>query len=144
MALKQISVFVENKAGKLSEFTRVLWERNVGLKAFSLADTRDFGVLRIIVDDPVQTSAILQEEGYAFSITKVVAVAIQDSPGSLHRIITILGNEGINIEYSYAFTQKGRGLSYMILRVEDDERAERVLAEHHVDLIDLMALETCD
>lgn len=136
MTVKQISVFVENTAGKLAEFTRVLCKYNINMRALSLADTRDFGILRLIVDDSYKTACVLKDEGYVFSITKVLAVAVPDEPGSLNRILTILGDNGINIEYTYAFNHKSQGMAYMIFRVEDNEKAIEVLNREGVTVID--------
>ena len=136
MTVKQISVFVENKAGKLAEFTKVLGKYNINMRALSLADTRDFGILRLIVDDPYTTSCVLRDENYVFSITKVLAVAVPDEPGSLNRILAILGENGINIEYTYAFNHKSQGMACMIFRVEDNDKAVEVLKKEGVRVID--------
>lgn len=136
MTVKQISVFVENTAGKLAEFTRVLCKHNINMRALSLADTRDFGILRLIVDDSYKTACVLKDEGYVFSITKVLAVAIPDQPGCLYKILTILGDNDINIEYTYAFNHKTQGMAYMIFRVEDNEKAVEVLTKEGVKIID--------
>ncbi|HBA62539.1 MAG TPA: acetolactate synthase [Lachnospiraceae bacterium] len=136
MTVKQISVFVENTAGKLAEFTEVLCKHNINMRALSLADTRDFGILRLIVDDSYTTACVLKEENYVFSITKVLAVAIPDEPGSLNKILGILGKNGINIEYTYAFNHKSQGMAYMIFRVEDNEKAIEVLNKEGIKIID--------
>mgnify|MGYP003376662070 CR=1 FL=1 len=136
MTVKQISVFVENTAGKLAEFIRVLCKHNINIRALSLADTRDFGILRLIVDDTYETVHMLEDEGYVFSITKVLAVAVPDEPGYLYRILTILGDNDINIEYTYAFHHKTQEVAYMIFRVEDNEKAVEVLTREGVKMID--------
>lgn len=136
MTVKQISVFVENTPGKLAEFTKILSNHGINMRALSLADTRDFGILRLIVNDSYKTACILRDEGYVFSITKVLAVAVPDEPGSLYKILTILGDNEINIEYTYAFNHKTQGTAYMIFRVEDNEKAIEVLTKQGVKVID--------
>ena len=100
MTIKQLSVFVENKPGKLAEFTKLLSEHGIDMRALSIAETPDFGILRVIVDDPYQTTCVLKDADYIFSITPVIAVAIPDEPGSLSRIVDILGAGGLNVEYT--------------------------------------------
>lgn len=135
MTVKQISVFVENKAGRLAEITRVLYDNNIDLRALSIAETRDFGVLRLIVDDTYKTACILKEAGYVFSITPVLAVAVSDEPGSLCRILQVLSDSGISLEYTYAFTASRQGLAYMVFRVENHEKAIEVLSKSGIPLI---------
>lgn len=135
MTVKQISVFVENKAGRLAEFCSVLQQNNIGMRALSIAETPDFGILRVIVDDSYNTACILKEAGYVFSITSVLAVAIPDKPGSLLEILNILKDSNINLEYTYAFITRKQDLAYMILRVEDNEKAIDALSKHNVKLV---------
>ena len=103
MTVKQISVFVENKAGKLAELTEYLHQHDIDMRALSIAETQDFGIVRMIVDDSYKTSCILKEAGYVVSITPVLAVEMPDEPGSLSGIVKTLGDGGINLEYMYAF-----------------------------------------
>ena len=132
MTIKQLSVFVENKPGKLAEFTKLLSEHGIDMRALSIAETPDFGILRVIVDDPYQTTCVLKDADYIFSITPVIAVAIPDEPGSLSRIVDILGAGGINVEYTYAFITRNKDLAYMIFRVENNEKAIDVLTKNGV------------
>jgi hypothetical protein len=97
MTVKQISVFLENRPGALAEFTRILEKSNMNLRALSLAESEDFGIVRVIVDDPFETIRILKDEGYVCSITKVIAVEIQDKPGALVRMLNILGDNQVNL-----------------------------------------------
>ncbi|MDO4337757.1 MAG: ACT domain-containing protein [Eubacteriales bacterium] len=127
MTVKQISVFLENKPGKLADFTDILSRNNIDMRALSLAEAEDFGIVRIIVDDIYNASTVLKDEGYVFSITKVLAVAIPDEPGGLSRVIRTLGDKGVNVEYMYAFITRKKGLAYMIFRVEDNQKAAEVL-----------------
>ena len=103
MTVKQISVFLENKPGQLRAFTEVLAKRGIDMRALSLADTRDFGIARLIVDDWNKADQVLREEGYVFSTTPVLAVAIPDEPGGLNRVLAFLGDNGVIVEYTYAF-----------------------------------------
>ena len=135
MTIKQLSVFVENKPGKLAEFTKLLSEHGIDMRALSIAETPDFGILRVIVDDPYQTTCVLKDADYIFSITPVIAVAIPDEPGSLSRIVDILGAGGINVEYTYAFITRNKDLAYMIFRVENNEKAIDVLTKNGVKLV---------
>lgn len=135
MTVKQISVFLENDAGQLAALTNVLHENGIDMRALSVAETRDFGILRLIVDDSYKTATVLKDAGYICSITPVLAVAIPDEPGGLHKVLTILGENKINLEYTYAFISRKKDLAYMIFRVEDNERAIEVLSKHGIRLI---------
>ena len=127
MTVKQISVFLENKPGKLADFTDVLSKNEIDMRALSLAEAEDFGIVRIIVDDVYNASTVLKDAGYVFSITKVLAVAIPDEPGGLSKVIRTLGDNDVNVEYMYAFTTKKEGVAYMIFRVQDNKKAAEVL-----------------
>lgn len=132
MTVKQISVFLENKPGRLAEFTDVLSAHNVNLRALSLAEAEDFGIVRIIVDNVYNASTVLKETGYVFSITKVLAVELTDEPGALSKAILVLGENGVNIEYMYAFTTRKKGVAYMIFRVADNQKAIDVLVKNGI------------
>ena len=135
MTVKQISVFLENKPGTLAEFTDILSEQGISMRALSIGETPDFGIVRIIVDDSYKTACVLKDAGYVFSVTPVLAVAISDEPGSFSRIIKLLGNNDVNIEYTYAFTAREEDKAYMIFRVADEEKAVEVLSSNGIRLI---------
>lgn len=135
MTIKQISIFVENKAGGLADVTKVLSENNIDLRTLSIAETPDFGVLRAIVDNPEKTAEILTEAGYICKITPVLAVAIDDRPGGLHKILQVLVDNEINLEYTYAFVTRKSDTAYMVIRVADNEKAKKVLTEHQIALV---------
>ncbi|MDD2503874.1 MAG: ACT domain-containing protein [Clostridia bacterium] len=135
MAITQISVSWENKPGRLAELTDILSEHKINIRALSLADTKDFGILRIIVDDPDKTASILQEVECIFTVALVLAAAIPDEPGSLSRILHILAENDINLEYTYAFITRKEEYAYMILRVEDNETTSAVLTDHGFKLV---------
>ena len=132
MTVKQISVFLENRPGALAEFTKILELSSIDLRALSLAESEDFGIVRVIVDDPYKTIRILKEEGYICSVTKVIAVEIADKPGSLVKMLNVLGDNNVNLEYSYAFLAKKANSAFMILRVADNEKAIKVLTQNGI------------
>ena len=134
MNIKQISVFVENKPGRLAAITKFLGEHQVDIRALSIADTRDFGILRLIVDKPDDTVALLKEAGYTVSITYVIAVAMSDEPGSLAKVMDILYMNGIGVEYMYAFITRTKDNAYVILRVEDNLKAIDILTKNEIKL----------
>lgn len=127
MSVKQISVFIENKKGKLAQATRYIAEHNINLKALSIADTQDFGILRIICDNPENAEAALKEGGYITTVTDVLAAAISDTPGSLASILEVLSDANVIVEYTYAFLSAKAG-AYMIFRVDDNHSAAAALA----------------
>ena len=129
MTVRQISVFLENRPGALHEFTQLLEAHNIDLRALSLAESEDFGIVRVIVDDPLRASQVLKEEGYVSSMTKVLAVEIEDKPGALVGILNVLGEKKINLEYMYAFLAKKANSAFVVFRVADNDEAIRVLSE---------------
>jgi len=137
MSLKQISVFVENKPGKLHQLTEVLAKHNVDMRALSLAETTDFGIVRIIVNDVYAASTLLKDEGYIHNVSKVLGVAIPDEPGGLNTVLSVLEENQINVEYMYAF-MGGKDVphAYMIFRVEDRKAAVTVLGQKGIKCID--------
>ena len=134
MTVKQISVFVENKPGKLSELTEVLRRNSIDMRALSIAEAEDFDVVRIIVNDSYNTACVLRDAGYVLSITPVLAAAIPDEPGGLAHILEVLGDAGINLEYTYAFLSRQKGLAYMVMRVGDNEKAIEALSQKGIRL----------
>jgi hypothetical protein len=127
MSVKQISVFIENKKGKLAEATRYIADHKVNLRALSIADTQDFGILRLICEDPKTAENVLREGGYITTVTDVLAAAISDRPGSLAAILDVLAEADIGVEYTYAFLSNKQG-AYMIFRVDDNHAAAAALA----------------
>lgn len=127
MSVKQISVFVENKKGELAQLTRYIADQHINLRALSIADTQDFGILRIICEDPVSAEEALKKGGYITTITDVLAAAIEDKPGSLASILEVLTDAGVFVEYTYAFLSSKAG-AYMIFRVDDNQQAAAALA----------------
>lgn len=135
MLLKQLSVFVENKSGRLSEITRLLAENGINLRALSIADTTKFGILRIIVDKPALAVEILKEAEMTVNLTDVLAISISDKPGGLAKPLELLYEKGIGIEYMYAFIGNTGGKAYVILRVENNDAAIDVLTKAGISLL---------
>ena len=128
MSLKQLTVFVENKQGTLVDITDTLAKHNVNIRALSIADTQDFGILRLIVNDNDTALKTLADEGYLIKTTDVVGVKIGDAPGKLSMALNVLDENNINMEYLYAFMSRTEKHAYVVLRVEDNAVAEAVLA----------------
>lgn len=124
--IKQISVFVENKPGRLAAVTGVLFERGINLRAFTIADAGDFGIIRMVVDKTEEAYRALKEAGFTVTVNEVLAVEVEDRPGELFKISKALGDAGVNIEYVYAFTSE-KHKALIIFRVSDSERARDIL-----------------
>ncbi|MDR0826315.1 MAG: ACT domain-containing protein [Desulfovibrio sp.] len=136
MSMDQISVFVENSPGRLADITEILGTAGIDLRAVSIADTADFGVLRLISSEPQKAMELLRSKGCVVSVTPVLAVELADTPGSLAGVLRILADAGVSIEYLYAFITRKKGNAYVILRVEDNARAEKILADRGVKIAD--------
>ena len=127
MIVEQVSVFVENKPGALSEITSSLANEGIDLKAFTVADKSEFGVLRFLADFPEKALAMLRSNGWVASITPVVAVKMADKPGSLANVLKLFADNDVQVEYLYAFVAQEEGRAYVVLRVEDPEAAMKLL-----------------
>ena len=137
MSIKQISVFVENTTGGLNAMTQVLAEQQVDMRALTLAESNDFGIVRIIVDDVYKATTLLKDAGYIHMVTPVLGVAIPDSPGGLNTVLNILTEENINVEYMYAFLGgKSAEHAYMIFRVTDPAAASAALAKKGIRVLE--------
>lgn len=135
MLIKQISIFLENKSGRLAEVTKTLGSNNIDISALSIADTTDFGILRLIVNKPEQAETILRENGFTVNCTSVIAIAVEDKPGGLAKALEILDGESIGIEYMYAFVGKTSSEALVILRVEDPEKAVQALEKSAIKVL---------
>lgn len=136
MQAEQISVFLENKAGRLCEVTNVLAEAQVNIRALALADTSDFGVLRLIVDDTEKAKDVLKKAGFTVGKTDVLAVEVPDRPGGLHEILSNLQSDGINVEYMYAFVNVTGENAVMIFRFDETDRAIETLQKKGFTILD--------
>ena len=135
MAIKQLTVFVENRQGTMVSITETLSKHNINLRALSIAETEDFGILRLIVNDEETAEKVLREEGYLIKITDIVGVKIGDAPGKLSAALKVLDDNKINIEYLYAFMARTEKHAYVVIRVEDNAAAEAALTEAGFHLI---------
>lgn len=135
MSVKQISIFIENKKGSLAEVTKFISDKKINLRALSIADTQDFGILRIITDNPDNARELLKNEGYTVTATSVLAVALDDAPGSMAAILSVLSDADISVEYTYAFMSNIQGKAYMIFRVDNNEKATEVLVDAGIAVI---------
>ncbi len=131
MAIQQISVFVENKQGKLVETVRKMAENGINIRAMAIADTKDFGILRMITSDNEKTKEVLSGDTVV-NTTEVIAVKMADKPGALYSVMDILSKEGINIEYLYAFTASDALGAYVVFRVDDVARAQKLMDDNGV------------
>ena len=128
----QISVFLENRAGQLAEITEILAENNIDLRAISIAETSDYGICRMIVDDSAKTSSILLQKGYILSMTPVLVIAVPDQPGGLVPVLATLAEGSIDIEYMYSLFVRTEGKAYMVFRVKEEEKFVALLATHGI------------
>ncbi len=137
MSVKQISVFLENRPGCLHEMTKALADKNIDLRGLSLAETSDFGIVRLIVDDVDGTAKVLSESGFVASLTDVIAVEVPNVPGGLNKVLEILHGADINVEYMYAILgNKSSQTAYMIFRVNDTQRASEALKSSNIRIMD--------
>ena len=136
MQVEQISIFIENKSGRLAEVTRVLGSKGINIRALSLADTSDFGILRLIVDQTDLAKATLKEQGFTVSKTEVVAVEVPDQPGGLYSILKVLEDASVNVEYMYAFVERSGGNAVIIFRFDDSAAAIRVLLASGMQILE--------
>ena len=135
MKVEQISIFLENKPGGLEEVTRILKEAGINIRTLSLADTTDFGILRLIVNDVDKASQVLKEKGFRISRTIVVAVEVPDRPGGLHGILEVLSKNGINVEYLYAFVERSGEHAVIIFRFDAPDKAIEVLQKNGMTVL---------
>jgi hypothetical protein len=136
MKVEQISIFIENKSGRLAEITRILGEADINIRALSLADTSDFGILRLIVNDGQKASSVLKEKGFTVNMTEVVAVEVPDRPGGLSAILQTLDREAINVEYMYAFVERCGGNAVIIFRFDETDKAIAVLKSQNFNILE--------
>ena len=135
MQIKQLSVFVENKSGRLAEITETLAKANVDIRAISIADTSDFGILRLIVDRPEAAVEALRQENMTVSLTTVIAIGITDQPGEFAKAMRVLANANVGIEYMYAFISRDQNKAYVLLRVDANEHAVECLQSSGIEIL---------
>jgi len=135
MAIKQLTVFVPNRKGSIVAVTDILAKNNINMRALSIAETEDFGILRLIVNDENTAEKVLEEQGYLIKVVDVVGVKIGDAPGKLTAALDVLDKAGINVEYLYAFMARTEKHAYVVLRVENNDLAESALVNAGFKLI---------
>ncbi|MFB3777180.1 MAG: amino acid-binding protein [Bryobacteraceae bacterium] len=136
MKIQQLSLFLENKPGHLLEPCRLLADAGVNIRTLTLADTQQFGILRMIVSDPAKATAVLKEKGYVVAVTEVLAVEVPDSPGGLAHMLETIAGSSVNIEYMYAFTFGRQGKAVLIFRFDDPDQAMTHLQRGGINVID--------
>lgn len=135
MPIKQVSVFLENKTGRLWKALNTLKKEDIDIRALSIADTSEFGILRMIVSDPEKAKTSLEKEQFAVSLADVLAIEVEDQPGGLEEALDTLNNNDINVEYIYAFVEKKTQKALVVLRTEDNEGALKLLQDNGFSLI---------
>lgn len=133
--IKQFSVFVENKQGRLAELTRLIADAGIDLRTLSLADTRDFGILRLIVNQPEKTEQLLKENGWTYQCNSVLGIKVPDVPGGVASVLEALNEANINVEYMYAFVNRTPGRADTIIRVDDEAVALSALEKHGIETL---------
>ncbi len=136
MRAEQLSIFLENKAGSIAEVTAILRDAGVNIRALSLADTTDFGVLRMIVNHIKKAEQALKKEGFSVGKTNIIAVSVDDSPGGLNKILDPLYAQDINVEYMYAFANPKKYNAIMVFRFDDTGKAITILKENSLEIIE--------
>ena len=142
MAVRQISVFMENKVGPLAEITTLLAQHQINMRALSVAETQDFGILRIIVEEPEKAEQVLKDNQIIFRESSVLAVLMEDRPGSMAAVVDLLAQAGIPVEYAYAFITRQADNACLILKGEEDEAAEALLEKEGVRSLSEQELNT--
>jgi hypothetical protein len=133
MIIKQLSIFLENKSGRLTEVTETLAQANINMIAFSIADTAEYGILRIVVNKPEEAERVLREKEFSVNITDVIGLVVPNEPGGLHRALKILSLEGISIEYMYAFALSNRAT--VVIRTDAIPQTISALEKHKMELV---------
>lgn len=136
MAIRQLSIFVENKQGSLHEITDSLAKANINLRSMCVADTSNYGIVRIIADDPEGAKELLDKDGQAANVRLVNAFAVPDQPGGLAKVLNLLEGNGVNIDYMYALITSESGKAYSVMRTGDTEETDRILTENGIELLD--------
>lgn len=134
MFIKQVSVFVENTTGRLAEITRLLADSNIDLKAASIAETVDFGILRFIVEDPAEAVTVLKDKGFTASVTDVVAVELSDKPGGFADVLEVLAKENVDVNYIYSAIHSKNGTAMIVLKVEEPGKVIDILEANSIKL----------
>jgi hypothetical protein len=135
MKIKQLSLFIENKSGALNQVCQVLKKNSINISTLSLADTEQFGIMRLLIHDWENAKNVLEKDGFVVNVTEVLALPVDDRPGGLADLLAVLDKNGINVEYMYAFTYGKSGQAIMVFRFEDPDKALGVLSKENIDVI---------
>ncbi|MBF0531460.1 MAG: ACT domain-containing protein [Deltaproteobacteria bacterium] len=141
MKIIQISIFLENHAGRLHEVTALLGQEQINIRALTVAESRDFGVLRIVTDQPDRTLTVLKAAGFVASLTEIVAVEVADTPGGLAGILGIFAANGVNVEYMYGFVEKFSDKALVVFRFDNTDKALEVLAQNNINIVGKKKIE---
>lgn len=136
MFVEQVSVFLENRTGRMAELTSILAEAGIDTIALSVADTHDFGVVRIITDDNVAALELLRKNGFTATVNKLIGVSVDDRPGGLALVLGLLKDNGIDVEYLYSFSRISGNRAVILLKVAEPDKALKIFAEHKIKLVD--------
>lgn len=136
MAIKQLSIFVENKQGSLHDITDTLAKASINLRSMCVADTSNYGIVRIIADKPEEAKALLDKEGHAANLRMVNAFAVPDQPGGLAKVLSLLEGNGVNIDYMYALITTESGKAYSVMRTGNTEETDKILISNGIELLD--------
>lgn len=142
MKIMQVSIFLENHAGRLSEVASLLGRENINIRALTVAESRDFGVLRIVTDQPQKTLDVLKAQGFVASFTDIVAVEVADTPGGLAGILKVLSDNGVNVEYMYGFVEKFSDKALLVFRFDNTDKAIEVLGTNNIKVIGTKDIES--
>ena len=135
MKIRQISLFLENRKGRLHDVCSLLGEKRINIRALTIAETDEFGVLRMVVDSPDEAVDVLKEKGFVATVTEIVAVEVDDRPGGLARVLSVVTESGLNIEYMYGFVEKKSDRALMVFRFDDPDKAVKLMKENDVPVI---------
>lgn len=136
MAIKQLSIFVENKQGSLHDITDTLAKANINLRSMCVADTSNYGIVRIIADDPEKAKELLDQDGHAANIRSINAFAVPDQPGGLANVLRLLEGNGVNIDYMYALITSEDGKAYSVMRTGNTIETDKILIDNGIELLD--------
>ncbi|HOB64175.1 MAG: amino acid-binding protein [Clostridiales bacterium] len=135
MLINQIAVFLENRQGRIRDFSKVLKDAGINILAMYVADTEEFGILRAVTDDNAKAVEVLKDNGFNTAVTDLVAFQVDDKPGEMYKVLEILGDAGVNINYLYSFTRTSRKSAVILIKVDDNEKTTAILKEHSINLV---------
>jgi len=138
--VKQLSVFIQNRSGKIASIVKALSDAHIDIRALSIADTADFGILRMLVNDVDAAKTTLSKQNCIVSVNEVALVAVPDEPGGLSHVLELMAEEGVDIEYMYSLIQRDKEKAYMVLRVSDEKKLIQMFENHHMEAVSAASL----